>query len=117
MVIVGILFQRTWGWGATIADGVEPALQPLYERFYERGRRRERLFWTLIFLGLIPFGMALADRYAGVPLQWPIAAVNLLLCGLYVFSMIRSQRYYAGLYAEAYAAHLEKLRSLPTAAR
>lgn len=115
VVAVGVVLTATFGDG--IADHVEPALQPLYAGFAARGLRRRKSLWIITLLGIVPFGLAMADKYAGVPLQWPIVGANLILCGLYLVSMFRSQRYYESLYAEAYAAHREKLsaRAMPAA--
>jgi hypothetical protein len=108
LIAAGILFGRSWG--SSTADHIEPALQPLYERHDERTRRRWRLAWPMILAGFAPFAMAMADKYAGVPLQWPIAGLNLGLCAFYLLSMLRAHRYLASVYAAAYAAHTEKLR-------
>jgi hypothetical protein len=59
--------------------------------------------------------MGIADKYASVSLLWPIASVNLLLCGFFVFSVLRAHRYFAGVYVAAYNAHTEKLRLKPAA--
>ena len=107
----------TTTFGEGIADHVEPALRPLYAGFAARGLGRRKVLWVMTLLGIVPFGLAMADKYGRVPLQWPIAIVNLLLCGLYIFSLIRSHRYYESLYAEAYAAHIEKLRLEPASQR
>ncbi len=108
LFVAAVLFGRSWG--SSIADYVEPALQPLYERHNERTRNRWRLAWPTILFALAPFVMAMADKYWSVPLQRPIAGVNLLLCGFFLVSMLRAHRYLAGVYAAAYAAHAEKLR-------
>ena len=108
LFVAAVLFGRSWG--SSIADYVEPALQPLYERHNERTRRRWMVAWPAIVLAIVPFAMAMADKYAGVPLQWPIAGVNFLLCVFFLISMLRAHRYLRGVYAAAYAAHAEKLR-------
>jgi hypothetical protein len=108
LLVAGVPFGRSWG--SSIADHVEPALQPLYERHAERTRRRWRIAWPTILAAMAPFAMAMIDKYAGVPLQWPIAAANLSLCGLYLLSMVRAHRYFATVYVVAYAAHAQKLR-------
>ena len=111
VVAVGVFLTATFD--EDIADHVEPALRPLYAGFATRSQGRRRSLWAMTLLGAVPFGLAMADKYGRVSLQWPIAVVNLLLCGLYIFSLIRSHRYYESLYAEACAAHLEKLRLGP----
>ena len=115
VVSVGVFVTGTFGKG--VADHVEPALQPLYEGFAARGLGRRKVLWVMTLLGVLPFGLAMADKYGPVPLQWPIAVANLLLCGGYIFSLIRSHRYYESLYAEAYAAHVGKLRLVSAAQR
>jgi hypothetical protein len=55
--------------------------------------------------------MAMADKYAHVALQWPIAGANLILCAFFLISMLRAHRYLAGVYAAAYAAHAQKVRT------
>jgi hypothetical protein len=109
LFVAAVLFGRSWG--ASIADYVEPALQPLYDRHNERTKRRWMIVWPAIVFAIAPFAMAMADKYAGVPLQWPIAGVNLILCGFFLVSMLRAHRYLAGVYAAAYAAHAQKLRT------
>jgi hypothetical protein len=54
--------------------------------------------------------MAMADKYAKVPLLWPIIGANLALCAFFFLSMLSAHRYLAGVYAAAYAAHAEKVR-------
>jgi hypothetical protein len=108
LFLAAVLFGRSWG--SSIADYVEPALLPLYERHNERTRQRWKLAWPTILFSLAPFAMAMADKYAKVALQWPIAAVNLILCAFFLVSMLRAHRYLAGVYAAAYAAHADKLR-------
>ena len=41
----------------------------------------------------------------------PIAAVNLILCGAHLLSMLRAHRYMESVYDMAYAAHVEKLQT------
>lgn len=108
LFVAAVLFGRSWG--SSIADHVEPALRPLYERHDERTRRRWRVAWPAIVLAIVPFAMAMADKYSHVPLQWPIAGVNLLLCAFFLISMLRAHRYVAGVNAAAYAAHAGKLQ-------
>jgi hypothetical protein len=108
VLIAGILFGRSWG--SSLADHIEPVLRPLYERHAERTKKRWRVAWPFILGALVPFVLAMIDKYLGVPLQWPIVAANLVLCGFYLLSMLRSHRYMEGVYRTAYAAHLEKLR-------
>ncbi len=115
VVIVGVLFQRSFG--SSVAEHVEPALQPLYERIQSRSRRRLRQVLILVTLSLVPFVMAMIEQFAGVALQWPIALTNLVLCGLCVFSMMHSIRYYAAINVEAYAAHVEKVAQQAPEAR
>ena len=115
VVAVGVFVTGTFDKG--VADHVEPALQPLYQGFVARGLGRRRVLWVMTLLGLVPFGLAITDKYGSVPLQWPIAFVNLLLCGLYLYSLNRSHRYYESLYVAAYAAHVEKLRLASAAQR
>lgn len=103
-----VLFGRSWG--SSIADYVEPALQPIYDRHNERTKNRWRVAWPAIMLSIVPFVMAMADKYGRVPLQWPIACANLLLCAFFLISMQRAHRYLRGVYAAAYVAHAEKLR-------
>ena len=104
----GVLFGRSWG--SSIADYIEPALQPLYDRHAERTRRRWRVAWPAILLSPAPFAMAMADKYGKIPLQWPIVGANLALCAFFLLSMLSAHRYLAGVYAAAYAAHAEKVR-------
>jgi hypothetical protein len=107
LLTAGILFGRSWG--SSLADHVEPALQPLYERHAERTRRRWRLAWPFVIAAIVPFALAMIDKYGGVQLQWPIAFANLVLCGFYLFSMLRAHRYIASVYEMAFRAHAEKL--------
>lgn len=109
VLLAGILFGRSWG--RTLADHVEPALEPIYERHAERTRRRWRTAWPFILGAVVPFVLAMTEKYAGIPLQWPIAVANVILCGFYVLSMIAAHRYISGVYAAAYAAHVGKVRS------
>ena len=97
-------------WGSNLADHVEPALQPLYERHRIRTERRWRIAWATILASLVPFALAMGDKYLDVPLQWPIATANLALCAFHFLAMVRSHRYMASVYDMAYAAHAEKLR-------
>ncbi len=108
MLLAGILFGRSWG--RTFADYVEPALEPLYERHAERTRRRWRVAWPFLLGAVVPFALAMLDKYANIPLQWPIAGANLILCAFYLLSMLRAHRYMASVYSAAYAAHKGKLR-------
>lgn len=108
LFLAAVLFGRSWG--SSPADHVEPALRPLYERHGERNKRRWRIAWPAILFATVPFAMAMADKYAHVPLQWPIAVTNLILCGFFLLSMLRAHRYFAQVYAAAYDAHSEKLR-------
>lgn len=112
VVAVGIFVTATFD--EDIADHVEPALRPLYAGFATRSKGWRKMLWGMTLLGVAPFGLAMADKFGDVPLQWPIAIVNLLLCGLYIYSMVRSHRYYEGIYAEAFAAHTEKTRPAPS---
>ena len=74
--------------GKTLADHVEPALEPIYEHHAERTRRRWLAAWPFILGAIVPFIMAMLDKYAGIPLQWPIAVANVVLCIFYVLSII-----------------------------
>jgi hypothetical protein len=111
VLIVGALFARSWG--ASLADHVEPALQPLYERHRIRTAQRWRIAWVTILASLVPFALAMADKYSGVSLWWAIVAANLALCGAHFMAMVRSHRYMASLYDMAYAAHADKVRRDP----
>ena len=93
-----------------MADHVEPALEPIYEHHAERTRRRWLAAWPFILGAIVPFVMAMLDKYAGIPLQWPIALANVILCIFYVLSMIAAHRYISGVYAAAYAAHVGKFQ-------
>jgi hypothetical protein len=108
LLVAGILFGRSWG--ANMADHIEPALRPLYERHAERTRQRWRVAWPFLIGAIVPFVLAMIDKYAGIPLQWPIAAANIALCVFYLLSMLRAHRYMASVYEMALNAHVEKLR-------
>ena len=109
VLVVGALFASSWG--ATLADHVEPALQPLYERHRTRTVQRWRIAWVTILASLVPFSLAMADKYSSLSLQWAIAAANLALCAAHFAAMVRSHRYMADLYDMAYAAHVAKVRA------
>ena len=106
VVAVGVLVTGTFG--PHVADHVEPALQPLYESFASRSRSRVRQLWIMVLLGLVPFGLAMADKFTLLHLQWEIVATNIILCVVYIFSLVRSHRYYEGIYNSAYNSHLAK---------
>jgi hypothetical protein len=110
VLLAGVLFGRSWG--SSLADHVEPALQAIYRRHDYRTRRRWKIAWPMILASLVPFAMAMADKYASLSLQWPIAAANLILCLFFVASLIAAHRYIASVYEAAYSAHAAKLRSL-----
>ncbi len=103
LLIAGILFGRSWG--SKLADHIEPALQLLYEHHAERTRRRWRLAWPFLIGAIVSFMLAMIDKYANVPLQWPIAFADLALCLFYLFSMLRAHRHIARLYDMAFSAH------------
>jgi hypothetical protein len=107
LLFAGILFARSWG--SSLADHVEPALQPLYDRHAERTRRRWRGALPFLLAPIVPFALAMIDKYGRIPLQWPIALANLMLCAFYLFSMLRAHRYIASVYEMAFRAHAEKL--------
>jgi len=107
LLLAGILFGRSWG--SSLADYVEPALQPIYERHAERTRQRWRVAWPFLIGAIVPFGLAMIDKYGRVPLQWPIAFANLVLCAFYLLSMLRAHRYIASVYEMAFRAHAGKL--------
>jgi hypothetical protein len=107
VLLAGILFSRSWG--ASLADYVEPAVQGIYQRHAERTRQRWRLAWPFILGAVVPFGLAMADKYAHIPLQWPIAIANLVLCAFYLLSMLRAHRYMTSVYELAFKAHVRKL--------
>jgi hypothetical protein len=115
MLVVGALFSQSWS--KTFAHHVEPALRPLYEAHTERTRRRALIFRPILVAAALPFAMAVIDKFTAVPLQWPIAIVNLTLSAFYVFSLLMSQRYYAGLYDRVYAVHTAKLSEAKITAR
>jgi hypothetical protein len=106
--LVGLLFFRSWG--SNLADYVEPALQPLYDAHRRRSEGRWRMAWATILCSLVPFALAMAEKFSGVSLRWPIVATNLVLCAAYFITMRSSHRYMTRLYDRAYAAHAEKLR-------
>ena len=106
--LVGLLFFRSWG--SNLADHVELALEPLYDAHRKRSEGRWRVAWATILCSLLPFVLAMAEKFSGVSLRWLIAAVNLVLCAAYFLTMRSSHRYMTSLYDKAYAAHAEKIR-------
>jgi hypothetical protein len=108
LLLAGILYGRSWG--RILADHVEPALEPLYVRHAERTRRRWLVAWPFFIAAVVPFAMAMLDKYGRIPLQWPIAIANLVLCAFYLLSMLRAHKYISSVYEMAYAAHVEKVR-------
>ncbi|HVV65784.1 MAG TPA: hypothetical protein VHC42_09960 [Rhizomicrobium sp.] len=73
-------------------------------------RRRWQAAWPFILGAIAPFVLAMLDKYARLPLRWPIAAANLVLCLFYLLSMLRAHRYISSVYEMAYAAHARKVR-------
>lgn len=108
LLLAGVLFGRSWG--SSLADHIEPALQPLYDRHAARTKQRWRVAWPFLLAAAVPFVLAMIDKYGGVPLQGWIAAVNLVLCAFYLLSMLRAHRHMAMLYDMAFKAHAEKLQ-------
>jgi hypothetical protein len=93
------------------ADRVEPALRPFYERLAARGRGRNKAGWLAILLSVLPFALAMADKYGPMNLQAVIAALNLALCGYSVFQIVSSHRYFGRFYEEVYGIHAAKLKA------